>query len=228
MSSLVRPTVSRALHLRILPRPSNLGESREILRLLSQFGEIEYFRNLKYEALSAPNTALVIFKEEKAAEACARKSPLRFRMGKEPPDKPNVPSPPTSPNNADTAPSTSISGSQTESYATPTSSRPNSTPFEAPPLPILQPRIYQIHSNTARAHFRDQINMGPYHGSFKVGDQGSPQKELAKVVPVPGLSYVDWRLKDRPWRIVRKEKEQEHIPYRRKTLQEIYEEGATA
>ena len=71
MASLVRPTAGRAVHLRITPRPSNLGESREILRLISQFGEVEYFRNLKYDALSMPNASLVIFKDEEAASHCS-------------------------------------------------------------------------------------------------------------------------------------------------------------
>ncbi|KAK4555833.1 hypothetical protein LTR86_007053 [Recurvomyces mirabilis] len=80
-ASFVRPTASRAVHLRFTPRPSSLGESREILRLISQFGEVEHFKNLKYDALSAPNTAIVIFREAEAASHCIKKSPIRFRMG---------------------------------------------------------------------------------------------------------------------------------------------------
>lgn len=82
MSYLSRPLTNRALHLRLTPRPSNLGESREIHRLISQFGEVEYFKSLKYDALPAPNVALVIFKEETAAKECLRRSPIRFRMGR--------------------------------------------------------------------------------------------------------------------------------------------------
>ena len=80
-SSFARSTYNRAVHLRITPRPSNIGESREILRLISQFGHVEHFRNLKYDALSAPNAAIVIFKEEEAANACLKRSPIRFRLG---------------------------------------------------------------------------------------------------------------------------------------------------
>ncbi|KAK3114860.1 hypothetical protein LTR53_006397 [Teratosphaeriaceae sp. CCFEE 6253] len=83
--TLIRPTTGRAVHLRVTPRPSNIGESREILRLISQFGEVEYFKSLKYEALPAANTAVVIFREEDAARQCLKRSPVRFRMGKAPP-----------------------------------------------------------------------------------------------------------------------------------------------
>lgn len=80
--TLARPYVQRAVHLLITPRPSNLGESREIHRLLSQFGEIEYFKSLKYDVLSAPNAALVIYKDEQGARNCLQRSPIRFRMGR--------------------------------------------------------------------------------------------------------------------------------------------------
>jgi hypothetical protein len=82
MSSITRPLANRAVHLRITPRPSNLGESREILRLLSGFGEIEYYKNLRYDVLTAPDAALVIYKDNDAAMECLRRSPIRFRMGK--------------------------------------------------------------------------------------------------------------------------------------------------
>ena len=80
-ASFVRPTANRAVHLRFTPRPSGLGESREIFRLISQFGEVEHFKNLKYDALSAPNAAIVIFRDEEAASHCLKQSPIRFRMG---------------------------------------------------------------------------------------------------------------------------------------------------
>ncbi|KAK5109926.1 hypothetical protein LTR62_006415 [Meristemomyces frigidus] len=80
-AGFIRSTATRAVHLKITPRPSTLGESREILRLISQFGEVEHFKNLKYDALSAPNTIIVIFREEDAARHCLKRSPIRFRMG---------------------------------------------------------------------------------------------------------------------------------------------------
>jgi hypothetical protein len=37
----------RSVHLRFTPRPANLSESREIFRVLQQFGELSMFKNLK-------------------------------------------------------------------------------------------------------------------------------------------------------------------------------------
>jgi hypothetical protein len=81
MASLARSTLNRAVHLRITPRPSNISESREILRLVSQFGEVEYYKSLKYDLLSHPTASLVIFRDEQAAEQCLKRSPIRFRLG---------------------------------------------------------------------------------------------------------------------------------------------------
>jgi hypothetical protein len=81
MASLARSTLNRAVHLRITPRPSNISESREILRLVSQFGEVEYYKSLKYDTLSHPTASLVIFRDEQAAEQCLKRSPIRFRLG---------------------------------------------------------------------------------------------------------------------------------------------------
>lgn len=36
-----------AVHIRVLPRPRNLGESREILRVLEKYGEVLMFKHLK-------------------------------------------------------------------------------------------------------------------------------------------------------------------------------------
>lgn len=84
MASLSRSTANRAVHLLITPRPSNISDSREILRLVSQFGEVEYYKNLKYDTLSHPSASLVIFRDEKAAESCLKRSPIRFRLGPAP------------------------------------------------------------------------------------------------------------------------------------------------
>jgi hypothetical protein len=38
---------SRSVHLRIVPRPANLSESREIFRLLQRFGDINTYKHLR-------------------------------------------------------------------------------------------------------------------------------------------------------------------------------------
>lgn len=80
MASLTRPVLNRQLQLRIHPRPQNLGESRAIYNLMSQFGEIEYYRSLKYDAAPVPNTVLCIYREEEGAARAVKGSPVRFLM----------------------------------------------------------------------------------------------------------------------------------------------------
>ncbi|GAB7364725.1 hypothetical protein MBLNU230_g5524t1 [Neophaeotheca triangularis] len=82
MASIARPVLSRQLQLRIHPRPANLGESRAILNLMSQFGEIEFYRSLKYDSPAVPNTVLLVYRESSAAAEALRKSPVRFLMGR--------------------------------------------------------------------------------------------------------------------------------------------------
>lgn len=248
MASLLRPTAARAVHLRTVPRPANLGESREILRLISQFGEVEYFKNLGYEAIPAPNTALVIFKEEAAAQHCLNRSPLRFRMGKAPigeqvrdagsstsrpaeghAQQETQPGPPNG-----VLQDTSISpfglgqarSMSTRSLPKPPP-RPPQIPFQAPPRPLLESRIFQLQAEPARIHFRDHINMGHYHGRFMIDGKSIAQLDLARSVPVPGLSCIDWRAGNKPWRVIEREKERELAgPTRRKSLRELYDEGS--
>lgn len=78
--SIIRPTASRTLHLHLTPRVQNVGESRSILRLLQEFGEVEYFKHLKHDMLSAPQTILCVFKEQEAAQQVLNSSPVRFRV----------------------------------------------------------------------------------------------------------------------------------------------------
>jgi len=42
---------TRAVHVKILPRPRNIRESREVLRVLKSFGEVASFRNLRVRSL---------------------------------------------------------------------------------------------------------------------------------------------------------------------------------
>jgi hypothetical protein len=189
--SLVRPVTSRAVHLRIVPRISTIGESREVLRLISQFGEVEHFRSLKYDQIPNPNAALVIFRDEGAAKHCLQRSPLRFRMGKV-----------TAPEN-----STSTSGNG----FTDTNSR-----------------VFEIQSHPARANFRDQLNMSHYHGGFAVDTKSAAQQDLAKRVPYVGLSDINWKAIDKPWRFVEAQSEQ-HGSFKdsgpRQSLQEMHEKA---
>ena len=50
-------TAGRAVHIKIYPRPRNLSESREILRVLQQYGEVAMYKHLKVSSLA---TVLVL------------------------------------------------------------------------------------------------------------------------------------------------------------------------
>lgn len=58
--SLRRALAPRSIHIRIVPRPANLSESREIYRVLQKFGELDTFKYLRVRPsrpiLPAPGT----------------------------------------------------------------------------------------------------------------------------------------------------------------------------
>ena len=255
MASLSRSTANRAVHLRITPRPSNISDSREILRLVSQFGEVEYYKNLKYDTLSHPSASLVIFRDEKAAESCLKRSPIRFRLGPAPAadiedDRPqhpqqhfhNTPTPAAAappqqqqthsplPANSPKGPVSSPFG-MSQSRSLSTSSLPTD-PRTTPALPFLHAdpspnphtqtsRIFQLQTNPARTNFRDQVDRAEYHGRFMIDTKSAIQQDLAKRVPMLGLSAWEWRKPEKPDRVVQRMRSGEG----RRSLMEIWEEG---
>lgn len=42
-----RSAASKAVHLKVYPRPATLSESRELLHVLQQFGEVTMFKSLR-------------------------------------------------------------------------------------------------------------------------------------------------------------------------------------
>ena len=45
-------TAGRAVHVKIHPQPSNLAESREVLRVLQQYGELIMYKHLKVRTVT--------------------------------------------------------------------------------------------------------------------------------------------------------------------------------
>ncbi|KAL5119688.1 hypothetical protein ACEQ8H_002294 [Pleosporales sp. CAS-2024a] len=77
------PIAGRSVHLRIVPRPANLSESREIFRVLRRFGELTMYKSLKFEYHNpADNIVLAIFRDDKAAQKALDASPIRFALEK--------------------------------------------------------------------------------------------------------------------------------------------------
>lgn len=233
MSSLIRPIANRAIHLRITPRPSNLGESREIMRLMSQFGPIEHFKNLRYDTLSAPNAIVIIYTDESAAKECLKNSPIRFRMGraqKPGPDEEEerrgtgkgfheeaLPSDPASQgveSRATRGPSGSAFGlAQTRGLSTSSLPKPPPRPIRMPfdRAPTPEPprddsRIFQIQTNPSTRRFRDLVNTSHYYGYFAIDTKMVGQEDLNRKVPLKGLSCVEWNAAEKPWAVARGER----------------------
>ena len=75
-------TNGRGVHLRIHPRPANISESRKILSVLQQYGDVVMYQNLKYDPDSkAENIALALYKENAEADSLVAASPLKLEMG---------------------------------------------------------------------------------------------------------------------------------------------------
>ncbi|KAI4199450.1 MAG: hypothetical protein LQ348_001889 [Seirophora lacunosa] len=69
-----------SVHIRISPRPRNLAESKEVLKVLQQYGEVVMYRHLKYEAPNPTlNAALAIYQSEHSATSAVQASPIRFQ-----------------------------------------------------------------------------------------------------------------------------------------------------
>ncbi|KAK6007208.1 hypothetical protein QM012_006216 [Aureobasidium pullulans] len=174
LSGLIRPIKNRAVHLRLHPRVETLAESREILRLMQQYGRVEMFRNFKYDSLPMATTMIAIFETDEAARKLIEVSPLRFVM----------------------SPEGSPDGRQ---------------------------RHYQLQANTSTFHHRDQIDQTVYNGSYKVSSRCPVQEDLAKNVPMLGLSEFTLRKEEKPWRVLRWERQREEESA--KTLRQLLQEG---
>ncbi|KAL8731956.1 MAG: hypothetical protein Q9166_003088 [cf. Caloplaca sp. 2 TL-2023] len=77
----VRNWADCAVHVKIFPRPANLAESREVLRVLQQYGEVVMYRHLKYDAPNPTlNAALAIYRTRNSAYKVIQASPIHFQL----------------------------------------------------------------------------------------------------------------------------------------------------
>jgi hypothetical protein len=82
-------------------------------------------------------------------------------------------------------------------------------------------RHYQLQANTSTFHHRDQIDQTVYNGSYQVSGRSLVQEDLAKNVPMVGLSEFTLRKEEKPWRVLRREKEKDETA---KSLRQLLEE----
>lgn len=87
--------------------------------------------------------------------------------------------------------------------------------------PDGQQRHYQLQANSSRFHHRDHIDQSIYNGCYKVSTRSLVQEDLAKNVPMQGLSEFTLRTEEKPWRVLRWEQQREEST---KTLREMLDD----
>ncbi|KAJ4337731.1 hypothetical protein N0V87_004479 [Didymella glomerata] len=197
---------SRSVHVRIVPRPANLSESREIFRVLQRFGEINTYKHLRYEYHNpADNVALAIYRTPEGAQQALNASPLRFSLERETPntepasytaDPEDDPSTlPIASATHDTAAMTSPSSLLTRTPTTPPSTPPSAPPpmpFSAPAPKPTTTKWFQVTLDRSRAVHQDFVERQPLWKQFSPM-KSMAQEDLAKIVPLSGLSDVSRR-----------------------------------
>ena len=205
----------RSVHLRIVPRPANLSESREIFRLLRRFGELNTYYSLKQQYHNpADNVALAIYRTAAAAQQALNASPLTFsleretRLSDDPGSLDTVAADPGA--GANLPPATSVDVSEMTSpgellHRTTTSSSSSSSgspaaaklptaplPFTpSPPVPTAK-KWFQITLDRSRVVHADYIERQPLYKAFRPM-KSMAQKDLDKQVPHKGLSDLGRR-----------------------------------
>jgi hypothetical protein len=211
----------RSVHLRIVPRPANLSESREIYRVLQRFGELSMFKNLRYEYHNpADNIVLAIFRDENAAQKALDASPIRFALEKviDQPGESYASAPELDDDNEDSSSSLmpktptkngideilrpSTLSTRTERPALATSSPKSTTqppmPFDPPaplpnaPKPRTRTKWFQVAIDRSRVVHQDYVERQPFWKQFDP-TKSMAQEDLAKQVPHIGLSDVSKR-----------------------------------
>ncbi|KAH7086179.1 hypothetical protein FB567DRAFT_471573, partial [Paraphoma chrysanthemicola] len=210
---------ARSVHLRIVPRPADLSESREILRVLKRFGEIDVFKSLRYEYHNpADNIALAIFRDSTAAQKALDASPIRFALEKvdqhpsiHEPDSHNdlededaedaetlhSKKPPKHGIDEILRPSTLLTRTEDTSPTPPTTTTTPqpSMPYD-PPTPSTpthtRTKWFQVTVDRSRAVHQDFVERQPFWKQFHP-QKSLAQEDLAKKVPHIGLSDVSKR-----------------------------------
>ncbi|CAI6339833.1 unnamed protein product [Periconia digitata] len=217
----------RAVHLTIVPRPANLAESREVLRVLQRYGPMDMYKHLKHEYFRPmDNVALGIYRDGDAAQRALNASPIRFALEKQNDVPPNQ--------------NTSVDMEEVE-YGTPQREgatetgiddilRPGelltNTRYKEPPIePTLDPpskpmpfepsvetpntisKWFQITVDRSRVVHYDYIEKQFLWGRY-TPMKTIAQEDLVKKVPQKGLSDVGQRppgVEHRPHRAMRKD-----------------------
>ncbi|KAF2839454.1 hypothetical protein M501DRAFT_1057723 [Patellaria atrata CBS 101060] len=216
---------ARAVHLKIFPRPADIAESREVLRVLQYYGEVETYRNLRYErSYPAPNSALAIFQDAAAARRLLKASPVRFSLepiqqGHEITDKSNEDEVNDIGVGHEGVATTKHDAADGADLAQSASSNVVSSAEEA--KSSLKSRQFKLIADLSTTNHLDHIVWtSPYQGSYKY-TSGLIQDDLAKRVPLRALAEIEL---DRPSTPARLQRKAEERLRKRKTLRQLAEE----
>jgi len=221
-SSLARSLFDRTVHLAIKPRPEDLSQTWSILNLLKNYGPIEYFKHFKYSATPLHGSVLVIFHDRQSAADLLARSKFQCKMHFDGAGR--------AVHAEDTHVSTAEDDDEifrarpagTSSYRIayrprPAANKPSST------KPAGEPLTFEIKATNSFFNHRDHIESGPYHGTFSVDHKSVAQEDLVKRVPLIGLSDVNIRKPEKPWRVMNWQKRRERET--RISLRGLLEQG---
>ncbi|EAT78522.2 hypothetical protein HBI56_185190 [Parastagonospora nodorum] len=233
---------SRSVHLRIVPRPANLSESREIFRVLQRFGELSMYKSLRFEYHNpADNIALVIFRDANAAQKALDASPIRFALDKvvDPNDEDHLLELRSQDNAEDTHETTPATQSGIDEILRPSvlttraspPASPPPKPLTPPPMPFESPsappqtrtKWFQVTVDRSRAVHQDYVERQPFWKQFQPM-KSMAQEDLAKQVPHSGLSDVSKRPMNQhrtPVRVLKTMNE--YVEYRMPSLKGMFE-----
>ncbi|CAN9331870.1 unnamed protein product [Alternaria alternata] len=209
-----RALALRSIHLRIVPRPANLSESREIFRVLQGFGEISTYQSLRYEYQNpADNVAFAIYRHESSAQSALDASPIRFALetSTATEDNTSTESHYTGEEDQEDAstdhmpqkagideilrPSQLLNRTSAETHRSTPSAPPKPMPFDPPPVSPKQKKWtkwFQVTVDRTRAVHQDFIERQPYWKQFSPM-RSMAQADLEKKVPHIGLSDISKR-----------------------------------
>lgn len=243
IKNITRSLADRAIHLRITPRPATIAESREMLRVLQRFGNVEMYRNLRYDSYSAPSTALAVVQDRTMAKKLCRMSPLRFTLERaeggeigeahmaagQSEEAMQGQKQQGHVEEADLEP-----GSEEEYLAGERAALGHFSPTQRPiqktsdyraPHTVRPQQVqeYQLQISHATVDHHDRIQTNQFHGPFAVDTKSAAQGDLVQRVPLLGLSDIDIRKMEKPYRVLERERFYERKKW--KTLRELWTEG---
>lgn len=129
----------RTLHLKLYPSPKTFSHRREVLRMISKYGEVSMFSSFKYHIIGAIGNAFtVIFSTSASAQALLDASPINYRVIPTP-SSPTTPETDTSPATLNFSLHVSPTNFSHEEFLTSRFSNPLHGPFFPKP-----PRLSQI------------------------------------------------------------------------------------